>query len=68
MRYEEAVKHFNEDMLPELRALEAEQGDGSPDWPMRREVWNNWTDMLCKNGIISDWQYENWSHPRSCED
>lgn len=29
----------------------------------RREAWNNYTDMLCKNGEISVKQYENWSNP-----
>jgi hypothetical protein len=32
-----------------------------------REAWNNWTDGLCKDGEISDWQYENWSQPDSCD-
>ena len=40
--------------------------DGEPDWPARREEWNNWTDSLCKSRIISDWQYANWSQSPLC--
>ena len=36
--------------------------DGIPDIPARCESWNNWTDSLCKDEQISDWQYENWPH------
>lgn len=28
-----------------------------------REAWNNYTDSLCKNGEISEWQYNNWPNP-----
>ena len=42
--------------------------DGEPDWPARREEWNNWTDSLCKSGEISDWQYANWSQSPLCGD
>ncbi|AFK66425.1 gp68 [Synechococcus phage S-CBM2] len=33
------------------------------DTVWKREEWNNFTDMLCKNGQISDSQYNNWSNP-----
>jgi len=62
--WKDAVEYFNCDILPSVEK-EYEQ-DGIPDWPARSEAWNNWTDMLCKNEQISDWQYENWSQPRSC--
>ena len=29
----------------------------------RREEWNDFTDMLCRNGDITDKQYNNWSNP-----
>lgn len=29
------------------------------------EAWNNWTDSLCKSGLISQKQYDNWSNPYS---
>lgn len=30
---------------------------------MLREDFNNYTDMLCKDGEISEWAYENWDNP-----
>jgi len=57
----QAVEMFTNDVLP-LVTLMYEQ-DGEPDIPARCEAWNNWTDALCKNRQISDWQYENWDHP-----
>ena len=41
--------------------------DGVPDIPARSESFSNWTDGLCKNGEISEWQYMNWTHPPSCD-
>ncbi|UNH61129.1 hypothetical protein SSZBM1_12 [Synechococcus phage S-SZBM1] len=29
----------------------------------KREAWNNFTDALCKEGYISESQYERWSNP-----
>lgn len=65
MTRDEAIVQFQEYVLPFVQD-EYEQ-DGRPDWPARREAWNNWTDGLCKDGEISDWQYENWSHPPDCD-
>ena len=33
------------------------------------EIFDNeiLTDAMCKDGQISDWQYENGTHPPSCE-
>ncbi len=67
MLWADAVIYFENEILPQIRMTEAESGGGR-DWPMRREAWNNWTDALCKDGEISDWQYENWSQPLSCGD
>ena len=33
------------------------------DYVAKRETWNNWTDSLCKDGLITSWQYENWDQP-----
>ena len=30
---------------------------------MNRENFNNYTDSLCKDGLITLKQYENWSNP-----
>ena len=62
----QAVETFNCEIL--VYVEKQHEQDGIPDWPARSEAWNNWTDSLCKNGQISDWQYENWTHPRSCGD
>lgn len=33
------------------------------DYPLLCMTWNDYTDMLCKNGDISSNQYNNWGHP-----
>ena len=60
----DACQMFEFDILPMIK--DAYEQDGEPDWPARSEAWNNWTDSLCEDGQISDWQYENWSQPRCC--
>ncbi len=61
MTFAQACETFTEEILPIIQ--EQYEQDGVPDYPARREAWNNWTDMLCKDGEISDWQDMNWSHP-----
>ena len=66
MLHAQAVEHFENHILPLLVIEETEWQGGTwqhADIPHRSETWNNWTDSLCKSGAISDWQYENWSHP-----
>ena len=63
--FADACETFTTEILPMIQ--EAHEQDGQPDWPARCEAWNNWTDALCKDGEISDWQYANWSHP-PCND
>ena len=64
MLWQQAVDHFENEIMPGLRAIEATQS-GNPDYPLRCETWNNWVDAMCKNGQISDWQAMNWGHPPS---
>ena len=64
MTWEQACEQFASEILPHMQTIYEQ--DGVPDWPARRETWNNWTDSLCKDGQISDWQYENWTHPACC--
>ena len=59
--FAEACEYFTAEILPLVQ--EQYEQDGVPDWPARGETWNNWTDALCKNGEISEWQYANWAHP-----
>jgi len=61
----QAVEMFTNDLLPIIKLMYEQ--DGEPDNPARCEAWCNWTDSLCKDKQISDWQYENWSHP-PCND
>jgi len=65
MTHTDAVEYFNEHIIPVI--IEAYEQDGVPDLPARREEWNNWTDFLCKDEQISDWQYENWPQADSCD-
>ena len=62
--WHEAVSRFENEELPFIQ--EQYEQDGEPDYVARCEHWNNWTDMLCKNNEISDWQYDNWDHPDCC--
>lgn len=63
--FADACETFTTEILPMIQ--ESEQRLGHIDYPMRREEWNNWTDALCADEQISDWQYENWGHP-PCND
>lgn len=65
---QQAIEQFEEHFLPEIKKVEISQGQvDTKDIPLRCESWNNWTDSLCKDNQISDWQYENWTHPDFCE-
>ena len=63
--FADACDTFITEILPMIQ--EQYEQDGIADWPARREEWNNWTDSLCDNEEISDWQYANWDHP-PCND
>ena len=63
---EQAIATFMECYVPVITKDE-QRYNCHPDLPMRRETWNNYTDSLCKDGEISDWQYENWSQPDYCD-
>ena len=64
--WEEACRRFEEYVLPVTIATHEQ--DGEPDFVARSTAWNDWTDALCKNREISDWQYNNWSHSPLCGD
>jgi hypothetical protein len=65
MTWKQAIEEFNACVLPQVQAVHEQ--DGIRDIPARSEAWCDWTDSLCKNRIISDWQYMNWPHPATCE-
>ncbi len=62
----QAIDIFIATVMPDLMQNECSRGS-TFDGPMRREVWNDWTDSLCKANQISDWQYANWTQPECCE-
>jgi hypothetical protein len=71
MTYAQAVETFTEDIIPMLIEQETEDQGGQwqqVDSVFRWNEWINWTDFLCKDGQISDWQYENWPQPDCCGD
>ena len=58
MNKREALRQFCEYLLPILDAKY-----GKNDIPARCEAWNDYTDMLCKDGEITLKQYESWANP-----
>jgi len=66
MTWEQACAQFESEVFPAIQTMYEQ--DGQPDWPARRETWNNWTDSLCQDNQISDWQYANWSQSPLCGD
>ena len=62
----QAETDFRETHMPAIKAAEAE-GTGRVDGSRRRTEWNDYTDALCKDGQITDRQYNNWLAPRWLE-
>ena len=52
---------FRENILPMVR--KQFEPDGRVDAIARREAWNNYTDALCKDRVITAHQYDTWSNP-----
>ena len=55
MTKKEVEKLFKTEIYPTLN---------KSDKPMIRELWHSFTDTLCKNGEISEKQYDNWNTPK----
>jgi hypothetical protein len=65
MTQSEFNKYFKNEILPIIaRKYET---DGIPDKIARREAYNNSTDDFCKNGLITEKQYNNWCISNSLE-
>ena len=58
LTYDEAVVRFNEGAAQHII-----KHYGIDDRIALAEGWNNWTDALCKDGEITDFQYNNWDNP-----
>jgi len=57
----EALAQFREYVLPHVQAQYERWG--RIDRVARAEAWNNYTDALQKDGLITAQQYHNWSNP-----
>ena len=55
---------FKSEVLPSI--ISQYEQDGKIDKPARRQAWNDFTDMLCKDGQITENQYMNWRQPKIC--
>ena len=55
MNEEMVVMNFEAFILPQVQ--EQYEQDGIIDGPARREAFNNYTDMLCKDGDITEELY-----------
>lgn len=55
MNKKQAFKMFKEEYIP--LAYEA-------DKIAKRTAWNDFTDMLCKDGKITSKQYQTWTQPK----
>lgn len=51
----EAIRDFKNKIAPRVIARY-----GRNDRPALREAWNDWTDALCKDGLITERQYDSW--------
>ena len=58
MTKKDAEKIFNENFLTE---------SNKKDKILIKTEQNNFTDSLCKDGQISEKQYNNWDYPRFCK-
>lgn len=54
MTKREAVAEFKATILPTVPPQ---------DIPWRDQAWNDYTDYLCKEGLITLRQYETWGSP-----
>jgi hypothetical protein len=58
MTKNQALQDFKENILPAVVSKY-----GKNDKVAICEAWNEYTDMLCKDGLISMKQYETWDNP-----
>jgi len=62
-----AMRHTKAAILQQFRYNWKVFVKQEPQWKgdvvAKREKWNNFTDMLCKEGYITENQYNNWTNP-----
>jgi len=61
----QTVELFKEAVLPTVIATH--ERFGRKDTGARCEAWAFFTDGLCRDGQITDWQHMNWVTPKCCE-
>lgn len=66
MKYKEIVREFMIIYSDQIMEIEMNQS-GRKDIPLRCETWNNYTDSLCKEGRITERQYDNMDYPKFCK-
>lgn len=54
---EQLSEMFDQDIAPDVI-----EGDGQNDAPAMRQAFNDWTDGLCKDGVIHESQYNAYSY------
>ena len=59
----EAQKMTKTEAVKMFRELYKRWGGRRADPIAKRTEWNDWTDSLCKDGLITLKQYENWGQP-----
>jgi len=61
------MKITKKEVVAQFRELWADLLASEPSWRgdsiAKRTAFNDYTDTLCKDGIITNYQYENWSNP-----
>jgi len=58
MNKRDVLDEFKRDILPIIV-----QQYGKNDKPAISQAWNDYTDMLCKDGQITQRQYDTWTNP-----
>lgn len=64
LTYRQVVSMFRQQELPWVR--QQYEQDKVPDYTARCEAFNDFTDALCKDGRISEKQYNDIEHPACC--
>ena len=61
----QAVEIFKNEILPDIKRVEEEYTN--KDVLLRNVEWSYFIDMLCKNGDITESQYNRWFTPSICK-
>ena len=59
---DELSERFDNEVLPGILENYGKKGEEFTDTTMINEEFNNWSDMLCKDGEIHPEQYDNYCY------